>query len=429
LSKGDLVLEIRDPIHGSIELTPSETAVIDNRFFQRLRNIKQLGFTEFSFPGATHNRYMHSLGAMHLAGLAFDQIFQGFPFAAKETRWKLRQTVRLASLLHDIGHGPLSHTTEEVMPELSTLKIAVYPKKENRRANHEDYTIKIITDSDLTEVLKNNFKDLAPIHIAMLVDKDLKADNDFFIENGVDFRPLLSQIVSSELDVDRMDYLARDSYYCGTSYGHVDSDWLIANLTYYKSKDGRLNLALNRRAVYTFDDFLISRYHMYLMVYFHHKGIIYDEMLLRYLRSKDCDFRIPAELNEYVKYDDYKLHTQMGVSSNEWARMIAEREPFRMVFETHDTQSEIDNLEKMFKKEGMEVIRASSTGRLSKYYTEDLSDGEPIYVLDRSGSRGTRVTKIEDTTEVFEKYQKARKIERLYVSRANYLKAQKLINN
>src|SRR5579862_8947645 len=97
-------LEIRDPIHGSIELTPTETAVIDSPYFQRLRNIKQMGFAEFSFPGATHNRYCHSLGAMHLAGLAFDHIFQGYGFSSKEVKWRLRQTIRLASLLHDVGH-------------------------------------------------------------------------------------------------------------------------------------------------------------------------------------------------------------------------------------------------------------------------------------------------------------------------------------
>src|SRR5207248_509825 len=103
------------------------------------------------------------------------------------------------------------------MPQVGELKIKAYSKTEKRRANHEDYTIKIVTDSDMTNVLKENFSDLSPIHVAQLIDKNLPAQDDFFIEKGVNFRPLLSQMVSSELDVDRMDYLARDSYYCGTS--------------------------------------------------------------------------------------------------------------------------------------------------------------------------------------------------------------------
>src|SRR5262249_44731948 len=152
--------------------------------FQRLRNIKQTGFAEFSFPGATHNRYCHSLGAMHLAGIAFDQIFQGYPFSSPAVKWRLRQVVRLASLLHDVGHGPLSHTTEEVIPALSDLDIKIYSKKENRKANHEDYTIKIITDSELSPNIDKQFPDLSPKHIALIVDKNLKDEDDFFIDNG-----------------------------------------------------------------------------------------------------------------------------------------------------------------------------------------------------------------------------------------------------
>jgi uncharacterized protein len=419
-------LEIRDPIHGSIELTPSETAVIDNRFFQRLRNIKQLGFTEFSFPGATHNRYTHSLGAMHLAGTAFDQIFQGYPFSHREVRWRLRQAIRLAALLHDVGHGPLSHTTEEVMPKVSKLGIKLYDDNDDRRANHEDYTIKIVTDSELAGVLRENFTDLKSEHVAQLIDKSLNESDDFFRDKDVNFKPLLSQLVSSELDVDRMDYLARDSYYCGTSYGQVDRDWLIANLTSYEHK-GKLYLALKHKALYTFDDFLISRYHMYLMVYFHHKGIVYDEMLHNYLRSKDCDFFLPADIEEYVNYDDYRLHSHMAQSKNRWARLISERRPHRMLIETHEQNSKrISALQDALDKAKIDHIYAGSTGRLSKYYSGEHERSEPIYVIDKDQSPDKRVTKIEHSTEIFGKYQNARKIERLYVSRDDYKKAEEV---
>src|SRR5947208_2870430 len=114
-------MEIRDVIHGSIAIESDELAVIDTPYFQRLRQIKQLGFAEYSFPSATHNRYIHSLGAMHTAGLAFRSIFRELERDEPATYARFRAAVRLAALLHDIGHGPLSHTTEFAMPDARSL--------------------------------------------------------------------------------------------------------------------------------------------------------------------------------------------------------------------------------------------------------------------------------------------------------------------
>ncbi|MCC6276756.1 MAG: HD domain-containing protein [Oligoflexia bacterium] len=420
-------MEIRDPIHGSIEVTLAEAAVIDSPFFQRLRGIKQLGFGEFSFPGATHNRFSHSLGALHLAGRVFDQIFQGYPFSSPQVRWRLRQTVRLGALLHDVGHGPLSHTTEEVMPPLSQLKLKLDRPQKERKANHEDYTLKLISDSTLTETLKSEFIDLKPLHVCELVDKDLVSQDDFFVDGGNDLRPILSQIVSSELDVDRMDYLARDSYYCGASYGKVDSDWLIGNLTHF-NESGRVYLGLNRRALYTFDDFLISRYHMYLMIYFHHKSVIYDEMLQRYLRSPDCDFHLPSEIEKYIDFDDHRLFSQMRESKNPWAQHISRRQPYRMLLEIHDEGSEcLKDEVSVLKKAGIDLIHTSSTGRLSKYYSTGIKPRDPIFVIDKDRGKKVQVSPIEDSSKIFAKYESSRKIERLYVSRDNFTQAQSLI--
>ncbi len=423
-------MEVRDPLHGSIELTPPETAVIDQAFFQRLRNIKQLGFTEFAFPGATHNRYCHSLGAMHLAGRVFDHIFQGHKFTSKDVRWRFRQLLRLGALLHDIGHGPLSHTTEEVMPPLSELQLNVPGMRATKRirANHEDYTLKIITDSSMTAVLKSEFSDLSPLHIAQLIDLNLTAHDDFFIDGGLNFRPILCQLVSSELDVDRMDYLVRDSYYCGTSYGHIDSDWLIANLTYHEHK-GSVHLALNRRALYTFDDFLISRLHMFLMVYFHHKAIIYDEMLLKYLKSPDCTFFLPAQIENYLEYDDYRIHSHLAKNSNPLASMIAQRRPYRLFFEGHfQNADDVARVSRNLESEGLDFITASSTGKLSKYYyPEDQKEGFDIFVIEDNHVDPKKVTRIEEATQIYKKYEDTRRIDRVYVSPHDYVKAQKIL--
>src|SRR6478672_8006478 len=124
-------MHIRDVIHGSIQIEDSELPVIDSPYFQRLRQIKQLGFAENSFPSATHNRYIHSLGAMHTATRAFDTIFgsgsQGGNLPLRQIApaafARFRAVVRLAALLHDIGHGPLSHTTEFAMPDVRELKV------------------------------------------------------------------------------------------------------------------------------------------------------------------------------------------------------------------------------------------------------------------------------------------------------------------
>lgn len=431
-------MEVRDPLHGSIELTPPETALVDHAFVQRLRNIKQLGFTELAFPGATHNRYAHSLGTMHLAGRVFDHVFQGYKFSSKEVRWRFRQVTRLAALLHDVGHGPLSHTTEEAMPQLSTLQLKIPGQRATKRtrANHEDYTLKIITDSTFTQTLREEFKDFLPLHIAQLMDLSLEAQDDFFVDQGLNFRSILGQLISSELDVDRMDYLKRDSFYCGTSYGQIDSDWLIANLTYHIHQE-QVHLALDRRALYTFDDFLLSRLHMFLMVYFHHKAIIYDEMLLRYLKSSDCRFSLPHQIEDYLQFDDYRLYAHLAETKNSMANLIAARRPYRLLYEEHfqyseSPQSHSKNIGRVIERlqaEGFDTISASSSGQLSKYYyPEDPKAGRDIFVIEDNHLDPLKVTKIEEATQIYKKYEDTRRIQRVYVKASEFAQAQKLFN-
>lgn len=428
-------MEIRDPVHGTIVIEDAEVKVIESPQFQRLRLIKQLGFAEFSFPGATHNRYLHSIGVCHLAGQVFDAVFSDFKFSKQATKGRLRQVFRLAALLHDIGHGPLSHTTEEVMPPLADLKVAAYAKLKTPppvglQANHEDYTIKILTDSGLTQIMREAFPDIDPFMVACLIDQRLTLTEDFFIDQGFDFRPILSQLVSSELDCDRMDYLVRDSYFCGTNYGKVELGWLIANMNFHQV-DGQLHLALNRRAIYTFDDFLISRHHMHLMVYFHHKAIVYEEMLGRYLTSKDCTYRLPADLDSYLHATDYSLYEHLASVQNKWAKRIAERRPFKVLSEIHSTtesprpQKMVDALNSM----GIEVIHASSQARLSKYHTLSPQDlAFQIFVVDQY-DRWDKPVPIEECTEIFKKYEGNRIIDRLYVAPQDFEKAEHLLKS
>lgn len=433
-------MEIRDPIHGSMEISDGEAAILDSRAFQRLRQIKQLGFAEFSFPGATHNRYLHSLGAAHLAGSSFDRIFRKHKFSKDSVRLRLRQCLKLAALLHDIGHGPLSHTTEEVMPPLSSLNVGAYKNRRKdislppslldagRQANHEDFTIKFITDSSLTKVLKDNFSDLSPIHVACLVDKTLLCPDDFFTDGGVNFRSVLSQLVSSELDVDRMDYLGRDAYFCGTNYGRIETEWLIDNLS-FMVVEGDAFLTLNKRALYAFDDFLLARHHMNLMVYFHHKSIIYEEMLSRYLTSKECSFFLPSDIEEYVKCTDYALYEHLASVDSPWARRITEREIYKVLFEYHVTEEDkrVDTIQATLDKAEIPNIVAKSSVRLSKYHgASTVERSFPIYVVDRF-DKHSKPYSIEKSTEIFQKYDEIRRIERVYVPVEMFSKAEKLI--
>lgn len=426
-------MEIRDPIHGSIPLNPPEVALCDSAPYQRLRAIKQLGFSEFSFPGATHNRFIHSIGVCHIAGRAFDQIFKNFEFSSEKKRELLRQSTRMAALLHDVGHGPLSHATEEVMPKVGALDVKVYEKKikpvdPERQADHEDYTIKFITDSSITKIIEES--GVSPYHVASLIDKGLTVDDDFFLDRGLNFRIILSQIVSSELDADRMDYLGRDAYYCGTNYGKVELEWLINHLSYHIEND-TLYLALSRRALYTFDDFLLSRHHMHLMVYFHHKAIIFEEMLHRYIKSNDCTFSLPANIEDYIHCTDMALFEHLKTVANPWARRISERRPFKVLFELHSTQPNprVSKMKLALQDSGISCILANSTARLSKYHSGSEQDIDyPIFVVDHYDKKA-KPYRIEEQTQIFQKYEEIRRIERLYVAPEDLDKSKSIIES
>ncbi|MNS95260.1 hypothetical protein D3C72_1295120 [compost metagenome] len=324
------------------------------------------------------------------------------------------------------------------MPPVTDLKIKVYEDQDkadasqvmnkNRRANHEDYTIKYVTDSRIAETIEKEFPDVLPIHVACLIEKALHCPDDFFIDNGVDFRPILSQLVSSELDVDRMDYLERDSYFCGTNYGKIDTHWLVQNMTFHRV-DNKMYLALNRRALYSFDDFMISRHHMHLMVYGHHKSIIYEEMLNHYLTSPDCTFVLPGDIQEYTRYNDYRLHEHLASVNNPWARRIAQRKPFKVLVEQHNThESEKPELiKKALEAEGIEVIRASSKARLSKYHSASPEErASQIYVVDQY-DRWNKPTPINESTEIFQRYEGTRIIDRVYVAPENFTAADNIL--
>ena len=167
---------------------------------------------------------------------------------------------------------------------------------------------------------------------------------------------------------------------------------------------------------------------MYLMVYFHHKSIIYEEMLHRYLTSPDCTYLMPAAIEDYVKATDYSLYEHLGSVSNRWARRIADRNPFKMLFEHHETEPtpRAQLMEKALHAEGVEVIRASSKARLSKYHATQAEQGFTIYVVDQYDLMEKPIP-IEQCTQIFHRYEDTRRIERLYVPPEDYARARRIM--
>ncbi len=228
----------RDSVHNIIRLkTDSDEGkllvrLIDTAEFQRLRRIKQLGLALFAYQAAEHSRFTHSLGALHLATRTLDKLKTKYTISVEE-----QTAVRVAALLHDIGHGAFSHVIETIL-----------------HFHHEQFTIEAVL-SDETEVGRV-LKDFSP-----KLAEDVAA-----IIRG-DFRPMaLAQLVSSQLDVDRMDYLLRDSLMTGAKYGIYDVEWIIKSLEIDEEND---RLYVSARGIYAVEDYLQARYYMFRQVYFH----------------------------------------------------------------------------------------------------------------------------------------------------------------
>ncbi len=228
----------RDSVHNIIRLKTGDAAgkllarLIDTAEFQRLRRIKQLGLALFAYQAAEHSRFTHSLGALHLATRTLDKL---------KTTYRISEeaqiAVRCAALLHDIGHGAFSHVIETILD-----------------FHHEQFTIEAVLsdDTEVGQVLRRFSNDL-PENVAAIVRGD--------------FRPMaLAQLVSSQLDVDRMDYLLRDSLMTGAKYGIYDVEWIIKSLEIDEEND-RLYVAA--RGIYAVEDYLQARYYMFRQVYFH----------------------------------------------------------------------------------------------------------------------------------------------------------------
>lgn len=381
-------MRIRDPIHGTLILSDEERAVVDSRFFQRLRQVRQLGFGEMAFPGATHTRHGHSLGAMHLAGRLFHTVAEvaGLP---QDVRDHFSRAVRLAVLCHDLGHMPLSHASEQIAPQRDTLGLPDWIGPQDGQASHEDYTARIVLDSSLTPLLEAQFgrHGLSPAAIVALITGATPPEGLRFSHAGRDWTPLLRALVSGELDADRMDYLLRDSFYTGVNYGRYDLDWIVSNLRPV-AVGSQVHLGLTRPGAFAFEDFLLSRQHMFLAVYLHHTSVNFDHMLHRFYREASEEFSIPSDPEAFLHCDDVALQTALRVSKNRWAQWIAARQPFKRIVQLTD-RDDVDSLHRLTEAlvdGGVEHFTVENIVRLSKYagkvnlYIVDDRTGDAVEV-------------------------------------------------
>jgi len=331
--------EIRCPIHGFIELDEWEMEMVNHPAFQRLRRIRQLGLSELVYPGTTHTRFEHSLGVMHIGTRMFDQIVKKKKdFLERELGnndvglERDRKIVRLACLLHDIGHAPFSHAGEEIMP-----------KDENGKYyRHEDYSCAIIR-LVLNDVIDNRYDGITADEVAAMVEGDVVS---------LGKKRLWHDIVSSQLDADRADYLLRDSYHAGVAYGRYDLERIIATLTvgYGGDAKGTPVAAIDKSGVRAAEALILARYMMFWQVYFQKTRRICDyhatealKLLLKESdRFPDNVFLPPTSkenIVEYLKWDDYRVFGEMHAGKCGRHRVcILDRKLDKCVFETSENK-------------------------------------------------------------------------------------------
>jgi uncharacterized protein len=261
--------EITDPIHKHIRFTKVEHDILDNQMFQRLRRIRQLAGAHLIYPSAQHSRFEHSLGTMHIAGYAGETLLsKGYLESEEEI-----QELRLAALLHDIGHGPFSHLFEEVL-------------NEKNRKNHEDIGKEIILKSEISDIISRYGHDPSTISNLSCGQSKIK---------------FLNEIIAGSLSADIMDYLPRDGMFTGTEYGNIDYHRLVTSFRVVTKN----HLALDRSALYSFESMLISRYEMFKAVYFHKTVRSAEVMLLHSMLLADDQLNLTdISLENFLELTD-----------------------------------------------------------------------------------------------------------------------------
>ena len=288
---------IFDPIHHFIELSTPEAGLLDLPAMQRLRRLRQLGLAYLAFPSAEHSRFTHALGALAVGTRAFDELVRhgrSFFDDAADVDYQ-RRLVRAALLLHDVGHGPFSHACESVLG-----------------VRHEARTAELLALPELRDGLA-------------ALDVDPRDVLDLIAGESESRYPALRELVSGpNLDADRMDYLQRDAYFTGVATGRYDAEQLLASLRLFE-RDGRVVMGIDARGVVALESFVMARYMMFASVYFHHTTRIFERILQEVLRELWPDPHALDPIDEFLRWDDFRVLNELSGKPSEAARALRER--------------------------------------------------------------------------------------------------------
>ncbi len=411
--------EIRCPIHGSIGLNALEREILDHPLVQRLRHVSQLGLGSLVFPGATHSRLAHSLGVMHLAEDIFQQAWQtgcrADPDLSKLfNKEYLLKVVRLAGLLHDLGHPPFSHTCEKILlnPPGKTSSRFNTPQE----VSHETYSVEMIKrigqdiPSDLPEELT---QDVCSLISASVEPSDRlwnKTDTRHCIHH------FLKQVIAGEIDADRMDYLHRDAHFTGTSYGWFDRERLIKGLSCCWQRDHGWVMSLERDTLNAYEDFLMSRIHMTIQVYHHKTVLCFNECLKYSLREGEIRFPISADTFLQAREDslwdllhrateEYEQKRRDGKNHPlSWAERVVRRKPLKLLlYQRIDSQEKNKPLwVKVALKtlERFDVYLVISSAKLSS----QGQPGEPPVLVHRQWLGENKYTPLREVSSLLKQY-------------------------
>lgn len=399
---------INDPLYGFINL-PSELAfdIIETPVFQRLRRINQMGLADFVYPGALHTRFHHALGAMHLMGRALDNLKEkGHDISREEY-----ESAMLAILLHDIGHGPFSHSLENVL--LTNI-------------NHEDVSLHLMNQ------LNETFSGGLNMALEMFTNKYP--------------RPFFHQLISSQLDVDRLDYLNRDSFFTGVSEGTIGAERIIKLFDLVEDQ-----IVIEEKGIYSVENFLNARRLMYWQVYLHKTGLAADKMLIKIVERArhllntgysglNLDTRItkylinnyskeeinnnPSILDEFSTLDDHDIWTAL----KQWqhcedkilsylSKSFINRRLFKIQLTNQNPSKFTDKIVKELK------LATSISNRELKFYYDKgkvsnaayIKTSQKIYLLKKTGE----VMDIADATDLPNIKAMSRIVSKHYITWAN----------
>ena len=490
----EITRRIRENIHGTINISNFEDLVISHPYVQRLRRIKQLAFLQYVFPGASHSRFEHSLGVMHLAGVAWHKLYENQKSLKNATRkyddfielekrsgkdkaahgllsptfsmiddifgddYPL-QALRLAALMHDLGHSPFSHSGEGFMPTWQQMQAASQsmPKyiadyitwrcKSMRvkgkdpaqvQVRHELYTI-IAIDRVLSDIYKENPNIRSPKvtaqDVASIIAPEIPpSPNSPLLKFGI--HQLCHELVSGEFDVDRMDYLLRDSRECGVVYGIFDESRILNSLAIYWDDEGKaLHLAIQFSGLAAFEDYLRARHSMYLQLYFH-KTSVAAEAMIKKITTLLPGWTLPLDIDAYASIDEYNMPSILLDAAKSIIKdpkelqefndlvqdLMYHRKLWKRAFEVASNTGpssgveSIDEAATVISSLGFKFEKVSSSNSLTRF--RPRSDNEPsrhrLRLIKKDDFQFPRVIPIEDQMSLIDQNSQVH-ITRLYV--------------